>query len=32
MRLCAALEKDRQLALRLLNELPGLRLSDLGLY
>ena len=31
-RLSVALEKDRQLALRLLNELPGRRLSHLGLY
>jgi hypothetical protein len=31
-RLAAALEKDRQLALRLLTELPGRRLAHLGLY
>jgi hypothetical protein len=31
-RLSAALEKDRQLALRLLTGLPGRRLGDLGLY
>ncbi|CAN5350085.1 nucleotidyl transferase AbiEii/AbiGii toxin family protein [soil metagenome] len=32
IRLSAALEKDRQLALRLLTELPGGRLNALGLY
>jgi len=31
-RLSSALERDRQLALRLLTELPGRRLSALGLY
>jgi hypothetical protein len=31
-RLYAALEKDRQLALRLLTGLPGRRLGDLGTY